>query len=400
MTDHDNKDFEDQKLSALYKKASNEEPPAHLDDEIMALAHRETEKHKHPVSPFSGKWQISASMAAILVIAFGLITFIDMEVPEEIDGIPASVTPRVQLDESIPASKPSPAVIEGGATPEAQSSQASRFSSIKAPATEETEMALAMPEKKATEKRKAKEQTTIAELKQVPEKLAKARSSKEESVPTQSIATPMALSAPPVDREKTPARMAKSPPAEPTVAPSATARAFNDLASSITQAYTEDDIDDRSDFKKDIATSSGIAGRSQIISSQKMVNSCGSGFNAIDIERYWHHATYNSITSSNKKSDLMCIDVMEGEELKRYFISLATLEDRTAKEHAYINIIRKAIETVSFTALRDETIESHYNTLRKITDETFTDAEQWWEWFETNIESLKLNDSGDKIVIK
>jgi hypothetical protein len=59
---------------------------------------------KHPASPFSARWPISASMVAVLVLAFGLVTFMQWELgPENVvtDTMAPQLNGSGKLEEAI-----------------------------------------------------------------------------------------------------------------------------------------------------------------------------------------------------------------------------------------------------------------------------------------------------------
>lgn len=61
----------DSPLSQAYRKDARELPPAHVDAQILAEAHRADAGPRKPraSSPFSGSWMVPASVAAVLVLA-------------------------------------------------------------------------------------------------------------------------------------------------------------------------------------------------------------------------------------------------------------------------------------------------------------------------------------------
>lgn len=74
----------DEEISALYRDASQEHPPAHLDDAILAAAKREVRAGPKPLSPFSTKWTLPFSLAAVIVLSVSVVTLVQKESPREI----------------------------------------------------------------------------------------------------------------------------------------------------------------------------------------------------------------------------------------------------------------------------------------------------------------------------
>jgi len=96
MTNEKDSQLDDPQLSAMYKHTEQDMPPAHLDEIILNAAKQKTKPR--PLNPFSYNWRIPASLAAVLIISFGLVTFM------EVDMLPtSSIAPT--FDESAPLFK-------------------------------------------------------------------------------------------------------------------------------------------------------------------------------------------------------------------------------------------------------------------------------------------------------
>lgn len=67
---------EDKKISSIYQEASSTEPPAHLDNAILAASRDSVERTPRAKSPFSGGWPIPASIAAVIIIAVIIVPVI------------------------------------------------------------------------------------------------------------------------------------------------------------------------------------------------------------------------------------------------------------------------------------------------------------------------------------
>ena len=86
MITEDNNLPDDKQLSSLYRQTKDELPTTHLDDTILSAAKRETRSFSLPYNPFSNNWHIPASLAAVLVLSFGIVTLMENDfIP--VDGV-------------------------------------------------------------------------------------------------------------------------------------------------------------------------------------------------------------------------------------------------------------------------------------------------------------------------
>jgi hypothetical protein len=105
----------DSELSRAYKEAAGEKPPAALDAAILEEARRAVD-HGGRVArgPFARTWLVPASLAAVLLLTVGLVTFVSRENGEALSpaGAPRraleadrlqSQQPRSQLEAQAPA---------------------------------------------------------------------------------------------------------------------------------------------------------------------------------------------------------------------------------------------------------------------------------------------------------
>jgi len=106
---------EEQALSALYATLSQEQPPEAMDEKILEYAHdtlaadvvaahasfkrgtfnkpaSKDNKFNIPASPFSGRWIVPTSLAAVIVLSIALITVIEKQRPYSITGVPDTVS--------------------------------------------------------------------------------------------------------------------------------------------------------------------------------------------------------------------------------------------------------------------------------------------------------------------
>ena len=84
---------EDKKISSIYQEASSTEPPAHLDNSILAASRDAVESKPRAKSPFSGGWPVPASIAAVVIVAVIIVPVI---MPPVTDFHPSgpNTTPR------------------------------------------------------------------------------------------------------------------------------------------------------------------------------------------------------------------------------------------------------------------------------------------------------------------
>ena len=84
---------DDDRISDLYRQSASEQPPAHVDEAILA-ASRKAVSPKRSVAPFSGRWQLPVSLAAVVVVAVLLVPLLQQESSESELPVPAAVSPR------------------------------------------------------------------------------------------------------------------------------------------------------------------------------------------------------------------------------------------------------------------------------------------------------------------
>jgi len=93
---------DDDKISDLYRQSASEQPPAHVDEAILA-ASRKAVSAKPSVAPFSGRWQLPASLAAVVVVAVLLVPLLQQESRDTEVPVPSAVAPRDTAVSSPPA---------------------------------------------------------------------------------------------------------------------------------------------------------------------------------------------------------------------------------------------------------------------------------------------------------
>jgi hypothetical protein len=112
---------DDDRIKELYMQSATEQPPAHLDDAILAASRKAVSAKcprapsrllrsltlPRPAAPFSGRWQLPVSLAAVLIVAVLLVPLLQEEQHEEerydtATPVPSTVTPY-ETDLSAPS---------------------------------------------------------------------------------------------------------------------------------------------------------------------------------------------------------------------------------------------------------------------------------------------------------
>ncbi len=126
MTNEKDSQLDDPQLSAIYKHTEQDMPPAHLDEVILNAAKQKTKPR--PLNPFSYNWRVPASLAAVLIISFGIITFMEIDMRPTSSIAPAfdeSDTlfqqPIASIAESVQPQKESSALRKKSAKPASES---------------------------------------------------------------------------------------------------------------------------------------------------------------------------------------------------------------------------------------------------------------------------------------
>lgn len=109
-------------LAGLYRAGGREEPPAALDAKILAEARRATARPAAR-SPFGSHWALPLSLAAVVVIAFGVVLLLSEQgaldhhdtLPESAEPSPARVAPATPLAERKPLAEAPAAAAPAGA---------------------------------------------------------------------------------------------------------------------------------------------------------------------------------------------------------------------------------------------------------------------------------------------
>ncbi len=93
---------DDDRIRDLYRQSASEQPPTHVDEAILA-ASRKAVSAKCPrapsrllrsAAPFSGRWQLPASLAAVLIVTVLLVPLLQQESRDTEIPVPSAVVPR------------------------------------------------------------------------------------------------------------------------------------------------------------------------------------------------------------------------------------------------------------------------------------------------------------------
>ncbi|MDZ7753447.1 MAG: hypothetical protein U5S82_17835 [Gammaproteobacteria bacterium] len=103
----------DQELAALYRVAAIEEPPAHLDRTIRDAARRATRSPLARFTPFSGRWPLALSAAAVVVMTTTLLIY---QVDPDPILVDEDMVPRQETAAPAPDAVPAPPSASDAAT--------------------------------------------------------------------------------------------------------------------------------------------------------------------------------------------------------------------------------------------------------------------------------------------
>jgi hypothetical protein len=133
----------DGKLTALYRAAGEEAPPAALDDAILAAAHRAVGARPRPAGfAFGHAWRVPLSIAAVLVLSVSLVTVMREEAPELTEA-PYAEPPAAKVEpKPVAAADAGTALSAPGFVPD---EQRSKSIGLKAPASS-TAVGMRQPE--------------------------------------------------------------------------------------------------------------------------------------------------------------------------------------------------------------------------------------------------------------
>src|SRR5688572_33421171 len=86
-------DERDPRLARDYGAAPRDEPPAHLDEAILAAARREVGARPRPLAALRN-WRVPVSIAAVVVLSVSLVTLVREEGSDELYQTTRPEVPR------------------------------------------------------------------------------------------------------------------------------------------------------------------------------------------------------------------------------------------------------------------------------------------------------------------
>lgn len=96
---HRHEEEGDPELSRAYRAASEEEPPRHLDDAILAAARRSANRRpRSGFSPFGAGWRVPVALAAVLVLCVSLVVTMQQETRDA--GLPEAPAPMQPIEDA------------------------------------------------------------------------------------------------------------------------------------------------------------------------------------------------------------------------------------------------------------------------------------------------------------
>lgn len=429
---HDN-DIKDDAISSLYQGIEREESPAHVDEAILLLAKKEVDQdsghHAHPVSPFSGKWPISASLVAILIIAFGLVTFIDMEAPQtfdELSQLPSRqrVAPQqaVQgIDEStarrLQKSAPSTQQPKMDSKTDALRSEAQKEEQVSADRvtassaepvlqsqhpTSMEDSSAAKPGEAATLKAKQKETDKRAKLSAespaTPSiaaglgavgKIESAVTSKSETMPKVIAGKTAPLEEGKIRRKDTgnlALEEVARPEAEQTIA--AEKRALPQEPAPAAGVAPSASVSPKNAVQfleqQDKPAASLLQGK-------LLATPCSADSIPISTEEYWLYYILDEIINTTREGDTICLNVTHGSSKNSFYLPQNSIQDQQAQQMAFLNYLTQSINRLKLSQLSPAQKDTLYHSLKRITGLSLTSDAQWIEWYTTNHATLKLS---------
>lgn len=93
----------DTKISDIYQHTNREEPPAHLDNAILKASRQAIDNKPRARAPFSGRWPVPVSMAAVVIVAVIIVPIVLQETSKE-TNFPATESDEIS-DQLLPDSE-------------------------------------------------------------------------------------------------------------------------------------------------------------------------------------------------------------------------------------------------------------------------------------------------------
>lgn len=350
-------DYSDASLSELYRQTRREQPPQHADAAILALAKQHAEKHLHAVSPFSARWPVSASMVAVLVLAFGLITFMQWELgPEKISSM------------TVPAHTAGNAKKKDAAATDSLSSHPQENAAE--PVIAETEMAGAT----------AQEQVLRREEKLMAKPPARRDLSSTASQQRQ-LERKQLQPAPQASAQQKPRLEAMAKKSE--------------TAAAIAPATSEQDamgmLDESAGREKSAA---GVSRKAM----PTLVSACRGELPAMTAQDYWrgYSRGTSSIVEQGRDTACVAIDTQGGREYR--LVALTALQDRQVKQQAFIAALDEAMTALAVKKLSTAQQQLYVRRMQRLTGLRYNAIGQWSDWYQANKSTLTLSADGQYLI--
>lgn len=115
---------DDDRIKDLYRQSANEQSPAHLDEAILAASRKAVSARPRPAAPFSGRWQLPVSLAAVLIVTVLLVPLLQEEPHEKEKHDAATPVPSTVMPYDTDVSAPPAAMRQEVAAPKKQKARA------------------------------------------------------------------------------------------------------------------------------------------------------------------------------------------------------------------------------------------------------------------------------------
>lgn len=376
--------FGDGELSALYQQMRNEQPPEHIDEAVLALAKQHADQHTHqkphPVSPFSARWPVSASMVAVLILAFGLVTFMQWELGSE-----KALTPTT------------PAPMNGGAkkkdiaTGGMQSSRTKTTSAKTAIVNRETAGASASFAAKSSATSSAISSETVVQqqkLKREEKALAKPQQRLDQSA---SPARTRQLERS-IEVQQKALRDEVRPQASSPLVPAQMAMAKKREMPAAAPVTSEDEV---LPAPLQGFTSQAALG---VLQNAAQIANCRDKLPIITAQDYWRSYIEGAGHFVQQDRVMACVVIDRHGKQDYRHVTLASLQDRGLQRQEFIAAIEKALASLTAKALSAAQRQAQVQVLQRLTSLQFNSSQQWQDWYVANRSSLVLSQDGKFIV--
>ena len=361
-------DYSDASLSELYRQTRREQPPQHVDAAILALAKQHVEKHLHAVSPFSARWPVSASMVAVLVLAFGLITFMQWELgPEKISSmtVPAHTAGNVKKKDAATIDSLSDHPQENAAEP----------------VIAETEMAGAAAPLRAKPAGPAAQEHAMRREEKLLAKPPARRDLSSTASQQRQLERKQLQSAPQASAQQKPMLEAMAKKSE--------------TAAAIAPAASEQDamgmLDESAGREK---SGAGVSRKAM----PTAVSACRGELPAMTAQDYWlgYSRGTSSIVEQGRDTACVVIDTQGGREYR--LIALTALQDRQVKQQAFITALDEAMTALAVKKLSTAQQQLYVRRMQRLTGLRYNAIGQWSDWYQANKSTLTLSADGQYLI--